>query len=500
MFVRSALLAALLSAPAAADRPLGLNLAGVRDWSTELVFVDAFKTARPWISQAQGKGWGQGGPLALDAKGWVRSLAPGQFAETLLFVDQRGRYPGGDYVCLYDGKGDLQFGSAARLKEQTPGRAVVTVDPAKGQVSIKLTKTDPADPVRNIRFVLPGFEEKYRTEPFHPSLLRRLQGFTTLRFMDWGDTNNSTVRSWVDRATPDNFSQATDRGVALEYQIALANAADADPWFCAPHLADDGYVREMARLIKATLKPGRRAYVEYSNETWNGQFAQARYCRDQGLRLGLSKNPFEAQLRYSSQRSVEIFKLFEQEYGGTGRLVRVIAAQSANPWTGTTELDWKDASKFADAVAIAPYFGNSLGDPKRAAATAAMTPEKVIAECRKQIEENRAKVREYAAVAKKRGLKLMAYEAGQHLAGHGGAENNVKLMELFHAVNRHSGMKDLYLADMRQWFDASGDVLCLFSSVGRYSKWGSWGLLEHGDQNELTAPKMAAVREFMKGN
>lgn len=481
-----------------ADRPLGLNLAGVTDWSTELVFVDAFKAARPWISQAEGMGWGQGGPLELDAKGFVKRLAPGQSAETLLFVDQQGHYPAGDYLCLYDGTGEVGFGLAAEVKDRKPNRVVVAVHPDRGQVSIKLTKTDPADPVRNIRFILPGFDATYDKEPFHPSLLARLKGFACVRFMDLGRTNDSPVAAWADRTTPAHCTQADKAGVAIEYQLALVNAAGVDAWLCVPHKADDGYVRELAKLVKAKLDPKRKVYLEYSNETWNGQFQQARYCKEQGLKLGLSKDAFQAQLRYSSQRSVELFKLFETEFG-KDRLVRVLAAQSANPWTGLQVLGWQDAASHADAIAIAPYFGHSLGSPKTADKVATMTPEQILADARKDLAENAKKIKTYAEQAKQRGLVLIAYECGQHLAGFGGAENNGRLTEAFHRANRHPGMAALYRDDLTQWFDAGGGLNCVFSSVGRYSKWGSWGLLERWDQDEQTAPKMRAVRAVMTG-
>ena len=482
----------LLALAAPADRPLALNLAGVVDYSSELVFNDAFKTARPWVSQADGKPWGQGGPLDLDARGFVRSLKPGQTAETLLFVDQDGHYPAGDYVCTWAGTGELTFGQAARLKEKVGRRAVVAVEPANGGVSIKLTRTDPADPVRDIRFHLPGTEATAGTEPFHPSLLARLKGFRAIRFMDWGSTNNSPVVTWADRTTPAHCTQTGPGGVAVEHMLALAAATGCDPWLCVPHLADDGYVTGLAGLVKAKLPAGRRVYLEYSNETWNGQFEQARYCARRGLELGLSTNPFEAQLRYSARRSVEVFKRFADALGDPARVVRVIAAQSANPWTGSTELEWQDAAKSADAIAIAPYFGNRLGDPKTADATAKLTPEQVLEECKTDITANAKPIREYAALAKKHHLKLLAYEGGQHLAGYAGAENNDALTKLFHTANRHPGMEAVYAADLKQWFDLGGDTFAVFSSVGRYSKWGSWGLLERWDQPD--GPKLRAVR------
>jgi hypothetical protein len=39
----------------------------------------------------------------------------------------------------------------------------------------------------------------------------------------------------------------------------------------------------------------------------------------------------------------------------------------------------------------------------------------------------------------------------------------------------------------------------LFSSMGKPSKWGSWGLLESVDQDPETAPKWQAVREYLSG-
>jgi hypothetical protein len=274
---------------------------------------------------------------------------------------------------------------------------------------------------------------------------------------------------------------------------------NADPWFCLPHLADDEYVAEFAKLVLAKLNKDRKVYVEYSNETWNGQFEQARYCARKGKELGLSQNAYEGQLRYSAQRSVEIFKIFEREFGGKDRLVRVLAAQSVNPWTGTTTMDWNKASEQADAIAIAPYFGGALGDPKTADEVAALSVDQVLDRCAESIEANKKHLAKYAEEAKKRNLKLMAYEAGQHLAGHGGAENNEALTKLFHEANRHPRMRDLYLQDMKNWAAAGGDTYCHFSSVGRYTKWGSWGLKEYEDDDDAKAPKLQAIREVMAG-
>ena len=92
------------------DSAFGINLGGGTYWSTEIVFVDLFKHSQTWKSQAPGKKYAQGGELALSKDGWVDALADnGQFADSIILSSINGRYPGGVYTCLYDGRGQLKF-------------------------------------------------------------------------------------------------------------------------------------------------------------------------------------------------------------------------------------------------------------------------------------------------------------------------------------------------------------------------------------------------------
>ena len=108
--------------------------------------------------------------------------------------------------------------------------------------------------------------------------------------------------------------------------IDLANARGANPWFCMPHLADDDYVRQFARLVKERLRPDLKAYVEYSNEVWNWIYPATHFADAEGKRLKLGDPAFG---RYYSQRSVEVFRIWEEELG-RDRLVRVLASQFVN--------------------------------------------------------------------------------------------------------------------------------------------------------------------------
>lgn len=504
--------------------PLGTGLNGVTDWSTEISFVDAFKASRAWISGSSSQ-WDDGRTLDLDADGWVRSLQSDQIARTIIFTDMDGHYPTGRYLVLYEGKGTLTYFGAPKRNDalSTPGRDVVDVSSADSLFAIYITATDPGDYLRNIRVIMPGgvcqddpfkwcasdsdcaasctpFESNYQTQIFHPTFLARIRSYRVLRFMDWMETNNSTQSQWAGRPKPSD-ARWTRAGVPLEVMVELANRLNADPWFNIPHLANDEYVTQFATLLAASLKPSLKAYIEHSNEVWNGIFSQAGYARTRGLELGLSTNDFEAQLFYHSRRSAQIFALFAAVYGDqlASRVVRVMASQAANSWVSEQVLGFENAYEKSDALAIAPYFGGSLGGPANQTKVQAMTLDALFAELTNvELPESLSWVEASAKVAKTYGVRLIAYEGGQHLAGNGGVENNDTINALFDAANRDARMKTLYLAYLAGWKEKGGELFVHFVNCGAQSKWGRWGALEYVDQPREQSPKFDALQTFIE--
>ena len=59
-------------------------------------------------------------------------------------------------------------------------------------------------------------------------------------------------------------------------------------------------------------------------------------------------------------------------------------------------------------------------------------------------------------------------------------------------------MGALYRRYYQAWTDAGGDLLCHFSSVGSFGKWGSWGLLEAHDADPKRAPKFVESMRWAK--
>ncbi|HND56839.1 MAG TPA: hypothetical protein PLV92_30680, partial [Pirellulaceae bacterium] len=321
---------------------LGINLSGPADWNTELPFVDVFRLSRAWISQRKGEPWGKGPPLDLDARGWVKRLEPECFAETPLCTIDGGHYPSGHWTVLWDGDGTIEL-SKGKVISRGAGNMVVDIDARGGGFFLRLRATTPENPVRNIRVLMPGFTAQQALDnPWNPTFLARWRGMACLRFMDFQETNNSNQRQWSERPRPDDAT-FTLHGIPVELLCDLANRLGADPWFCIPHEADNEYVAEFARLVRGKLTPRRRVYVEYSNEVWNGQFRQHQNAAEQGRRLGLADKPWEAAWRYTAQRSVEIFGIWEREFGGRERLVRVLPSQAANSYVARQILGWKNA-------------------------------------------------------------------------------------------------------------------------------------------------------------
>ncbi|MBN1845132.1 MAG: hypothetical protein JW810_05575 [Sedimentisphaerales bacterium] len=483
---------------------LGMNLAGPADWNTELPFVDVFRMSRPWISQRQGKPWGKGPPLVLDPHGWVRRLEADCWAESPLCTIEGGHYPGGLYTICYEGTGTLDVWNAAKVISRQPGRLVVEVDPARGGFHLKLLETDPNDYVRDIRVIMPGFESSYRQDPFHPVFLERWRFVRCFRFMDWMLTNGSAIRSWQDRPTVQDATFSA-KGVPLEWMVDLCNRQQADAWFCMPHQADDDYVRRFAQQVKQLLDPRLKIYIEYSNEVWNSQFAQTRYSwqKAKELDLGPAERPWEGGGQYYSRRSLEIFRVWRDVFGESGRLVRVLAWQAGNTWwMENIILPYQDAGRHADALAIAPYVWMNIpaqGDSLTAETVSQWSLEQTLDHV-----ETVSLPRAIEAVDKTKktadqyGLSLLAYEGGQHLVGVAGGENNEQLTRLFHRCNTHPRMGGIYDSYYAAWERAGGGLLCHFSSVGRWSKWGSWGLLQYYDDDPAASAKFQATSRWAR--
>ncbi len=504
---------------------LGTNLASFTEWSTEIPLVDQFKLSRRWTSGTEEE-FDDQRPLDVDQHGWVRRLKPRQIARSLMLWGIK-HYRPGRFVVRYEGKGEIRYheNSANRFirSESKPGRHVIDVRPERSNegILLEIHRSDPADYIRNIRVYPPGgacskrasrwcdsahpcgsegqcqsFEELGRKQVFHPDFLDRIKTYSVLRFMDFMNTNDSAVAHWSDRPKVTDATW-TPRGAPIEIMVELANLVSADPWFTMPHQADDDYIERFAREVRSSLRPGLRAWIEYSNEVWNGQFAQAQYSVEQGQRLGIGEGDVGAGLSFYARRSSEMFRIWERAWGGSEGLVRVLAAQSGNAWIAGQIASFEQVGERADALAIAPYFGISA-DMKEAKRVRRMSVDDLISETRSKIfPEVARQIRTNKEVAQKYELPLVAYEGGQHFVGVMGAENDEKLNQLFDEFNRSPKIKKLYADYLQLWREGGGTWFMHFVNCDGWSKWGRWGALEYASQPRAEAPKFDALQEFI---
>ncbi len=508
---------------------LGLGLNGISDWSTQHPFLDLMKSSRGWVGNI-GDQWGAVSTEELRAGGhldeddWPLRVPEGVDAIETVILTNQPKAAGslrGDYVLTYDGKAKFKLVGRARRVRTEPGRMTFSYEPGEGLVALSITEIDPADPIRNIVILREEHEALYRAGAlFNPDFLARVEDVRVLRFMDWMITNGSPVTGWETRPTMTTASWS-EWGVPVEVMVRLANVIGADPWFNMPHLADDDYVRRFAEVVKRDLDPRLRAYVELSNEVWNPGFPQAAWARGQAETLWGATDQGWAQ--FYGLRAAQVMDIWSDVYGDqSDSLVRVVATHTG--WPGLEKeilqaplaflrLGHMPVDSF-DAYAVTGYFGYEMGGEEMAqrmdgwldkAAELARDAgeaeglqrvalrefvkdrrfEAAIAPVAEALEKGslRQLVEEifpyHAGVARKNGLRLIMYEGGTHLVGHGARVNDERLTAFFETFSYSPEMARLYEILLAGWVDAGGVLFNAFVDVAPSSMWGSWGGLRH---------------------
>jgi RTX calcium-binding nonapeptide repeat (4 copies) len=510
-------------------RSLGIGLNGISDFSPELPFVDVFQSSRGWFPQSEGK-WDSGETLDLDSSGWVRSLPSNGIASTLMMRDLPNIYRTGHYVVSYEGTGTLEYGFDAKKidSKSFAGRDVIQVDQASAEgIYLKITSTDPnrtGDYIRNIHVYheddLPLVELGVQ---FNPEFTQKIKDFGTLRFMDWMNTNGSPQKDWADRPTLDD-STWTRKGAPVETMVALANETGTSPWFTMPHQATDEYIANFATYVRDHLDPKLKAYVEYSNEVWNWQFPQSHYAVDKAkAKWGEHPVGRAGWMQWYGMRSAQTADIWKSTFGaGKDRVVSIISTQA--DWKGLEDPvlntpAWvaeghEPAWKSIDAYSISGYFGSNLGSAENTATIKSWLADADggFGKALQQLSvggllpgDNQFSVADtiknfqyHADIAKKYGLKMVAYEGGQHLVGVEGAENDQELANFLVELNRRPEMKGLYTKLLDGWKQSGGTLFNHFVDASTSGKWGSWGSLESIAQS--TSPKYSALTSFISNN
>jgi hypothetical protein len=312
--------------------------------------------------------------------------------------------------------------------------------------------------------------------------------------------------------------QGTTRGIALEHIVGLCNAAHVNPWICIPTSADDDYVRKMAEYVHANLNPDLKVYLEWSNESWNTGYPGYTVAYAMGRYLNLAGN---AAYSYHAYHATKIFHIWNEVYGlpqlSAERaglrdpLVRVLASQAASKGVSTAIVNfnaWKagdpenghKAAEFADALAIAPYFGFISAD-----SVESLSVSELLDQTEAAIDTMVDWTRNNLDVAQSNNLNIVAYEGGQNISFSALTnEEYAKIAPYAAAYMASPRWRSILVKYLEAWSAIGKDsnnkgvgLFCLFNLFGNLSKYGYWA---HKDQ-QLTPddpnPRWQGILDYL---
>ncbi len=386
--------------PVNASTRLGVNINGVCDWCNDFTFVDIMKSARGFAKS--NVAWDPAGnPVTVDSNGWPTQDFGVYF--TTFASDPLGRpltqtNPSffGTYTLSFTGQAKLFSNGCNYFTNQTytantnTTTAQLVVGSNCNSLDIEFNETQRTASsgvntgLQNIQLLRPGYALG-TSQVFTTQFLNALAPFSTLRFMDFLQTNGNTVTSWAGRTLPTSPIQHTGGGVAWEYVIQLANQSGKDIWINIPEGVDltdptsNNYITQLANLLKANLNPNIHVYVEYSNELWNTMFKQTSdnfnhaqqevsSGADKTLNYDNINNPYYWGYRRIAHQTLKISQLFAAVYGpaAINTTIRpVYMNQYVQPYLAENglhylQVNFGNPNQYLYAVGSAPYYSLPL--------------------------------------------------------------------------------------------------------------------------------------------
>ncbi len=335
-------------------------------------------------------------------------------------------------------------------------------------------------------------------DPWNPAFIQDLEeaNYAVFRFMDFGGTNHSKIKDWSERTqqgSPDNKNggDVHGRGIAYEWMFDLCNRLQKDCWITVPHKAiesyeenpESNYFTELAKLAHENLDPGLDLYIEYSNETWNYGFEQAHYCKERGEAMKLDDDPYSNQWKFHVYASSRLNDAFAREYGGeVGRVKWVLPGQLSQAYGTEKSVEALKDPKLNLNMRMPTYYSvsNYVGSDDKLDGAGP----NVASEFRAALQQTLQWADEALAKIEGTGMKLIAYEGGQHLL------NNADVL------SRNPLIYDLY----QEWADAVSEKYVLtmhYGNSGSYSADGAWGAKESTGAPLEDSPKARALRDWI---
>jgi len=307
---------------------------------------------------------------------------------------------------------------------------------------------------KRIRPMLRELEPNTQAGFYQPGIVALRQfNPATLRTLDWQRTNEKPDWS-KPRVGPDDPIQGSSRGVALEHQIAAANACRSALWWPAPPRFElttpewQNKLEPMLRLIRdqAAVPP----VIEWGNEAWNDGFALHRWL--------LSITP--AGERWTTTAAHEADALWEvvDTVFGYGGARKFLGGHIQDP--GVMERLLRASRRMPDLAGPAVYVGAQKPDQERWEASGAVPSQIELRDSTmRRAAEVEAKLAQHASLCARYGVELAVYEAGQSYIANGKPWKAAALQ-----AQREAWMGDVYKA-IRSMCARNGVVAANFYSA-----------------------------------
>ena len=477
-----------VSAPAAAlahgsvpPMGIGMNVGPLNYWTSDWPFADIVQnTGTPLF------GWTPvTNQIPLDDGGHPINVPVGTTLHVML-SSNAPRVMSGAFDCHVSRGWKIRpFGSWTMQGDSTSFQMVVPKPAPKQNVAIELTAVTNNATLRELSCRRADLAPE---NVFNPAFLDDLRPFHVIRFLNWMHTNNAPTLNWAGRTTPASFSQAGDKGVALEFMVALANRLHADPWFTLPMDTDPTYYRNFAMYVRDHLSPDQRVYIELSNEVWNVSFGQGKMAVSRGKERYPNASPQEASDWYYGDRVRAVMAIWSDVFKGQDkRIVRVLSSQQANPRRAEQALSHNDTWRSVDALATAAYFGAS---GREFPVSGVARVDAIFVSGPKLLDQVMATAHGNKDIATKYHVRYIAYEGGPGFEAY---QADIKADLL--AVERDPRMYDLYTQFLKRWQREIGDTFVAFDSVSD----GFWAHKTYTGEAFKDAPKARALADFAPG-
>lgn len=347
----------------AQNNTAAMNMSNIQDWGG-VIYADALKQNRPW-NRADGS------RAIVNAFGQPTESASSYITDSMALR-------AGTYRFYHDGDLSISLPGgtmSAFTTDPVTGLQTATWVTTQRRTGVQITVSNVVTPPTVFALMRPIAEGSAvshdLTELPDRVMVDRLGPTSVIRYMDPLETNGSINALWEHRVRPYEHPRTEHeeggQGMPWEHIIAISNQTGTSPWICLPHMADDDYVRNVARVFRygsdgvdpfpsdaareahrvgggtvwEPLDPALQVYTEYSNEVWNSNaaFGQTPWVQSAAL-AEVNANPASALLydnvdpgsgnfarivmaRYYTRRAVFISNAFREAFGDAAMMTRV---------------------------------------------------------------------------------------------------------------------------------------------------------------------------------